>query len=107
MEKLLQHVTLAIVLSALVSVAIETVKNRLKKQDVTLQGRTWFIVSIFISLLVGVGYTMYYQQLPIDEAILVWLIMVFGAQGFYDVLLDKKPEETDKLKYNELKQKGE
>ena len=107
MDKLLQHVTLAIVLSALVSVAIETVKNRLKKQDITLQGRTWFIVSIFISLLVGVGYTMYYQQLPIDEAILVWLIMVFGAQGFYDVLLDKKPEETDELKYNELKQKGE
>lgn len=89
MEKLLQHVTLAIVLSALVSVAIETVKGRLAKAEVTLKGKTWFILSIAISVLVALAYTLYYQDLGTMDAFMLWAIMVFGAQGFYDVLLDK------------------
>lgn len=104
MELLLQHVTLATILSILTSVAIETVKTRLKKQEITLQGKTWFIVSVLISLLIGIGYTVYYAQLPIDQALLVWLIMVFGAQGFYDVLLDKDKPTHEKT-YNELNER--
>lgn len=97
MEKLLQHVTLSIVLSALVSVAIQTVKGRLQRANLELNGKTWFILSILISVIVALAYTLYYQDLGTMDAFMVWMIMVFGAQGFYDVLLDKDTEnkETD------------
>ena len=93
MDKLIQHITLALFLSALVSVAIQTVKLRLKKANVTLKGNTWFATSVFISMIVAWGYTMYYNQLPFIESVMVYCIMVFGAQGFYDVLLDKNGEK--------------
>jgi uncharacterized membrane protein YfcA len=101
MENLIQDTLLAIVLSGLVAVAIETVKTRLKKANINLKGGIWFSLSILISVLVAYGFIVYYQQLPIEQAIMIYFIMVFGAQGFYTVILDKdKP--THEQTYNKL-----
>ena len=89
MELFIQDTLLAIILSGLVAVAIETVKTRLAKANITLKGGTWFVLSILISIAVAYGFVIYYQQLPFEQAIMIYFIMVFGAQGFYSVLLDK------------------
>ena len=93
MELLIQDTLLAIILSGLVSVAIQTIKGRLEKLNVTLKGGTWFILSIVISIAVAYGFIVYYQELPMQQAIMIYFIMVFGAQGFYTVLLDKDKGE--------------
>lgn len=89
MELFIQDTLLAIVLSGLVAVAIETVKDRLAKANINLKGGTWFVLSILISIAVAYGFVIYYQQLQFEQAIMIYFIMVFGAQGFYSVLLDK------------------
>lgn len=101
MENLIQDTLLAIVLSGLVAVAIETVKTRLQKANINLKGGTWFSLSILISILVAYGFIVYYQQLPIEQAIMIYFIMIFGAQGFYTVILDKDKPTHEKT-YNKL-----
>ena len=52
-------------------------------------------------VLVAYGFIVYYQQLPIQQAVMIYFIMIFGAQGFYTVILDKdKP--THEQTYNKL-----
>lgn len=94
MEQLLGHVAIALVISALVSVAIETFKDNLTLfTDKELSGRTYFLLSIILSLVVSFGYTMYYQGFDLAEATAIYTIVVLGAQGFHQVLLDDKENE--------------
>lgn len=90
MNKLMEHIILALVLSGLTSVAIETVKARLEKHAIKLKGNTWFIVSVLVSLAVAWGYAVYYNDLALKDAVMVYFIMVFGAQGFYDIVFEDK-----------------
>ena len=90
MNKLMEHIILALVLSGLTSVAIETVKVRLEKHAIKLKGNTWFIVSVLVSLAVAWGYAVYYNDLALKDAVMVYFIMVFGAQGFYDIVFEDK-----------------
>lgn len=93
-ELFIQHVILAVILSALISSALEWIKGRLKKE---LTGTQWTLISIVVTLIVGFGYTMYYEQLPLHEAVAIVVIIVLGAQGFYQVVIDKgnKDEHTN------------
>ena len=93
MNKLMEHIILALVLSGLTSVAIETVKQRLEKHAIKLKGNTWFVVSILVSLAVAWGYAVYYNDLALKDAAMVYFIMVFGAQGFYDIVFEDKGDE--------------
>lgn len=95
MEVLQTHLLLAITLSALVTVAIETVKVRGAKLGFKLSGWSWFAVSVVVSVVVAYGFTVYYMKLPTSEAVMVYAIMVLGAQGFYAVLFDKRKGDTN------------
>ena len=89
MEKLLEIIIASILISGLMSSAIETFKNRLEAQEIKFGGNTWFFISILISLIVSFGITMYFQGLNVQDSIAVYLVVVFGAQGFYQVVIDK------------------
>lgn len=95
MELLQTHLLLAITLSALVTVGIETVKVRGAKLGFKLSGWSWFAVSVLVSVVVAYGFTVYYMKLPTSEAVMVYVIMVLGAQGFYAVLFDKGKGDTN------------
>ena len=86
-ELFMQHVVLAVFLSALISSTLEWIKGRMTAE---LSGRTWMVISFIVTLVVGLGYTMYYAKMPLDEAVAVVAIIVFGAQGFYQVAIDNR-----------------
>lgn len=86
-ELFMQHVVLAVFLSALISSTLEWIKGRMTAE---LSGKTWMVISFVVTLVVGLGYTMYYAKMPLDEAIAVVVIIVFGAQGFYQVFVDNR-----------------
>lgn len=88
-ELFMQHVIMAGVLSVLTATGIETVKSRLKSNGIELNGSRVFIVSILVSLIVSFGYTMFYENMVIKDAIAVYVIVVLGAQGFYQTIIDK------------------
>ena len=86
-ELFIQHVVLAAFLSALISSTLEWIKGRMTAK---LSGKVWMAISFIVTLVVGLGYTMYYAQMPLDEAIAIVVIIVFGAQGFYQVVVDNR-----------------
>lgn len=93
MELLKVHILYALIVSALISGSLEVVKERLQKWlNVQLSGGKWFVISIVVSGVIGFGYTLYYEHLPVDQAVAIMVIVVLGVQVFYKVIFDRKDD---------------
>ena len=89
-ELFTQHVLLAVVLATLISGVLEVIKERLGKREIFLTGTKWLVLSLVVSAVIAFGYTLYYEQLPIDQSVAIFAIVVLGPQVFYKAVIDKE-----------------
>lgn len=86
------HIILALLIAGLISSAINNIKFVATNYGFKLEGMKLFVLSILISMIISFGYTTYYAMLSPTESILVYAIVVFGAQGFHQVTQGGKHE---------------
>ena len=89
MELLKEHLKLAIMLSPIITLAIQSITQRLENNGIELKGNYKFMLSIIIGIVVTIGFGSYYMQLPISETLIVGFLTVIGSQALYDNVIQK------------------
>lgn len=92
-DKLMDHITIAIMLAAVISGVLENLKLKIKDHNIKLKSGTWLLISISVSGLMPMWLTKYYLGASTGDAFSITLITILGAQAFYTVFLQKKSDQ--------------